>query len=78
MAVGSFECSRPSAWPSSWTATRNKSLPRDRKGEEGQIQRESSPSLPSSMIKCVFQHFVSLPSCTCFVGSAIVSVITLN
>lgn len=27
MAVGSLECSRPSAWPSSWTATRNRSFP---------------------------------------------------
>lgn len=34
MAVGSLECSRPSAWPSSWTATRNKSLPEHAKRGE--------------------------------------------
>lgn len=27
MASGLLECSRPSAWPSSWTATRKRSLP---------------------------------------------------
>ena len=27
MAVGSLECSRPRAWPSSCTATKNRSLP---------------------------------------------------
>lgn len=30
MAAGSLECSRPRAWPSSWTATRKTSLPSER------------------------------------------------
>ena len=32
MALGSLECSKPNAWPNSWTATRNKSLPGDETG----------------------------------------------
>ena len=27
IAVGSLECSKPRAWPNSWTATKNRSLP---------------------------------------------------
>ena len=34
MAVGSLECSRPSAWPSSCTATKNKSLPLTEKEQQ--------------------------------------------
>ena len=33
MALGSLECSRPSAWPSSCTATRKRSFPAE--GETG-------------------------------------------
>lgn len=45
MALGSLECSRPSAWPNSWTATRNRSLPGPRRGggvseEKGGGRRE--------------------------------------
>lgn len=38
MAEGSLECSRPRAWPNSWTATRKRSLPGQRGSRRGELE----------------------------------------
>lgn len=40
MADGLLECSRPRAWPSSCTATRNTSLPGKERGREREREKE--------------------------------------
>lgn len=61
MAVGSLECSRPSAWPSSCTATKNKSLPSNREKDKGRMFE-----INSGWIEIELSHFNhSHISCKC-------------
>lgn len=63
MALGSLECSRPSAWPNSWTATRNRSLPGPRRGggvseEKGGGRREEGIIREKRHLLCHLGRFL--------------------